>query len=125
MSEKRTIFCSACGGRLSVPAESPAGARARCGRCSAVFSIPERAKKTRTAVGQYQISDLPEELQADINDSATDPDAPVPASAEPKSARSGLSRDALARKAFDLDEKDKPRVQTGARVVEVETLDEK
>ena len=47
---RRHISCPACAERVSVPAYTSAGTRARCGACSRMFRVPEPPELTEASL---------------------------------------------------------------------------
>jgi hypothetical protein len=128
---KRVVHCTHCGTALQIPAETPAGKKARCGHCKAVFVIaapepvvatplpPQRRERTPTTAGVFRIEDLPPELRS-LMASMPEPEE-VPAPARPPSPMRGRSRSTLMKRAFDVNrDGNSEDTRTGAKVVEID-----
>ena len=132
MASTRRIFCPACGRRLLIPAETPAGKKARCGACTTIFLVPQPIprKQLRTLVGQYNIGDLPTDLQKAIgvqtgpHPASEDvtrerPSVPTTHTRRPRYRFKSLTQ--ACRKAFDLESSNDPQLRTGAGVYRLPT----
>ncbi|MBT9557110.1 MAG: hypothetical protein IV100_13820 [Myxococcales bacterium] len=133
---KRVVHCSHCGTALQIPAETPAGKKARCGSCAAVFVIaapepivaappvaapaaPQKRERTPTTAGVFRIEDLPPELRSLMASMPEPEDAPAPTRAP--SPMRGRSRSTLMKSAFDVSRDGNSEVtRTGAKVVEID-----
>ncbi len=135
---KRVVTCTHCGMSLKIPAETPAGRKARCGHCAAVFVIaaadsvaaapppvvatspaPQKRERTRTTAGVFRIEDLPPELRSLMAAMPEPVDAPVKAPSP--SPMRGRSRSTLMERAFDVSRVgNSDNTRTGAKVVELE-----
>lgn len=141
MQPKRTIYCSNCGCKLTVPMSLQPGRKVKCGACGCVFPVPPvmtRREKPPTVVGQYNIKDLPTSLQDAMGaaDQPTSPPRrPAPrAQPKPQGPQPGTGADGprpargpaygrrAARKAFDLDKKNNPAKRTGVGMINVKDL---
>lgn len=125
---KRVVHCTHCGTALQIPAETPAGRKARCGHCASVFVIaapeppvaaaPQKRERTPTTAGVFRLEDLPPELRS-LMASMPEPEA-VPAPERPPSPMRGRSRSTLMKRAFDVSrDGNADDTRTGAKVVDL------
>ncbi|MFT7622597.1 MAG: hypothetical protein ACI9WU_001770 [Myxococcota bacterium] len=153
MDAQRTIWCSACGTRLKLPTTVAIATPVRCARCTVVFPVPpmppalsghrltgptaapragarirrqEEEAHRPTPAGQFQITDLPTDLRAEVE--ATDPHTRIIDRTDEEATRPTptIDSEAAERRAFDLNAANDPQRRTGAglhRVVPTERDD--
>lgn len=88
---------------------------------------PRRKPRPPTAVGQFSLDDLPDDLRA-IIDGYSGSDSPVRRPTDPEQMigkpKRPMSADTAERKAFNLDTKGRPKRRTGVGMIDIAHLRE-
>lgn len=123
-NDARSIWCPGCGKELSIPKATQSGRKIRCGICETAFRVPDappRIFEPRTRVSQYDVSDLPADLQRELEKGPPIPE-PRRAPRPPRTPRPRLKQDidvkVTAQKAFDLDKRNRIQARTGCGMID-------
>lgn len=130
----RTIYCSACGTAWAIDRTLSVGRAVRCQECFVVFPVPgtpkavpvlhERAPAPPpphegTPARVLNVADFPTDLREAIGPPDTEERTPDASEAPTRPSIPVMSKSEAERRAFDLDERGRPRRRTGARVLRV------